>query len=70
MEKVSYDTLESAQIFFAEAVSFMKKYQDQTQLIAELSARVKELENFKKSIEKLPYYDEWVIAHNCGGYQD
>lgn len=48
----------------------MENYQDQTRLIAELSARVKELEDFKKSIEKLPYYDEWVISYNCGGYQD
>ena len=70
MDQATYDALAAAQMFFTEGVEFMKKYQDQTQLIAELSARVKELEDFKKSIEKLPYYDEWVIAHNCGGYQD
>lgn len=58
------------QNYYEAAIAFMQNYQDQTQLIAALSARVKELEDFKKSIEKLPYYDEWVIAHNCGGYQD
>lgn len=56
--------------FYDAGLAFFQNYQDQTQLIAELSARVKELEDFKKSIEKLPYYDEWVISHNCGGYQD
>lgn len=58
------------QDFYSAGIRFMENYQDQTRLIAELSARVKELEDFKKSIEKLPYYDEWVITHNCGGYQD
>ena len=58
------------QDFYSAGIQFMENYQEQTRLIAELSARVKELEDFKKSIEKLPYYDEWVIAYNCGGYQD
>lgn len=58
------------QDFYSAGIQFMENYQDQTRLIAELSARVKELEDFKKSIEKLPYYDEWVISYNCGGYQD
>ena len=58
------------QDFYSAGIQFMENYQDQTRLIAELSARVKELEDFKKSIEKLPYYDEWVITYNCGGYQD
>lgn len=58
------------QDFYSAGIQFMENYQDQTRLIAELSARVKELEDFKKSIEKLPYYDEWIITHNCGGYQD
>ena len=58
------------QHFYSAGIQFMENYQDQTRLIAELSARVKELEDFKKSIEKLPYYDEWVISYNCGGYQD
>ena len=58
------------QDFYSAGIQFMENYQDQTRLIAELSARVKELEDFKKSIEKLPYYDEWVITHNCSGYQD
>ena len=58
------------QDFYSVGIQFMENYQDQTRLIAELSARVKELEDFKKSIEKLPYYDEWVISYNCGGYQD
>ena len=58
------------QHFYSAGIQFMENYQDQTRLIAELSARVKELEDFKKSIEKLPYYDEWVITYNCGGYQD
>ena len=58
------------QDFYSAGIRFMENYQDQMQLIAELSARVKELEDFKKSIEKLPYYDEWVISYNCGGYQD
>lgn len=70
MDQATYNALAAAQMFFVEGVEFMKKYQDQMQLIAELSARVKELEDFKKSIEKLPYYDEWVISYNCGGYQD
>ena len=46
------------QHFYSAGIQFMENYQDQTRLIAELSARVKELEDFKKSIEKLPYYDE------------
>lgn len=58
------------QDFYSAGIQFMENYQDQTRLIAELSARVKELEDFKKSIEKLPYYDEWVISYNCVGYQD
>ena len=58
------------QHFYSAGIQFMENYQDQTRLIAELSARVKELEDFKKSIEKLPYYDEWIISYNCGGYQD
>ena len=58
------------QDFYSAGIQFMENYQDQTRLIAELSARVKELEDFKKSIEKLPYYDEWVIEYNRGGYQD
>ena len=58
------------QDFYSAGIQFMENYQDQTRLIAELSAQVKELEDFKKSIEKLPYYDEWVISYNCGGYQD
>ena len=58
------------QDFYSAGIQFMENYQDQTRLIAELSARVKELEDFKKSIEKLPYYDEWIISYNCGGYQD
>ena len=28
------------------------------------------LEKFKANIEKLPYYDEWVISYNCAGYQE
>ena len=58
------------QDFYSAGIQFIENYQDQTRLIAELSARVKELEDFKKSIEKLPYYDEWIISYNCGGYQD
>ena len=58
------------QDFYSAGIQFMENYQDQTRLIAELSARVKELEDFKKSIEKLPYYDEWVITYTCGGYKD
>ena len=58
------------QDFYSAGIQFMENYQDQTRLIAELSARIKELEDFKKSIEKLPYYDEWIISYNCGGYQD
>ena len=58
------------QDFYSAGIQFMENYQDQTRLIVELSARVKELEDFKKAIEKLPYYDEWVISYNCGGYQD
>ena len=52
------------QDFYSAGIRFMENYQDQTRLIAELSARVKEKKKKKKSIEKLPYYNEWVIAHN------
>ena len=58
------------QDFYSAGIQFMENYQDQTRLITELSARVKELEDFKKSIEKLPYYNEWIITHNCGGYHE
>lgn len=58
------------QNYYEAAIAFMRNYQDQTQLIAALSARVEELEKFKTQIEKLPYYDEWVISYNCAGYQD
>ena len=58
------------QDFYSAGIRFMENYQDQTQLIAELSARVAELEKFKANIEKLPYYNEWVIAHNCAGYHE
>lgn len=56
--------------FYSAGIRFMQNYQDQTQLIAALSARIEELEKFKAKIEKLPYYDEWVISYNCAGYQD
>ena len=58
------------QDFYSAGIRFMENYQDQTRLIAELSARVAELEKFKANIEKLPYYDEWVISYNCGGYHE
>ena len=58
------------QDFYSAGIQFMENYQDQTQLIAELSARVAELEKFKANIEKLPYYDEWVISYNCAGYHE
>lgn len=58
------------QNFYEAGAQFFQNYQDQTQLIAELSAKVKELEKFKQKIEKLPYYAEWVAAYNCDGYQD
>ena len=58
------------QDFYSAGIQFMENYQDQTRLIAELSARVEELEKFKANIEKLPYYDEWVISYNCAGYQE
>ena len=58
------------QDFYSAGIQFMENYQDQTRLIAELSARVAELEKFKANIEKLPYYNEWVISYNCAGYQD
>ena len=40
------------QDFYSAGIRFMENYQDQTQLIAELSARVAELEKFKANIEK------------------
>lgn len=46
------------QNYYEAAIAFMQNYQDQTQLIAALSARIKELEKFKEQIKKLPYYDE------------
>lgn len=58
------------QDFYSAGIQFMENYQDQTQLIAELSARVAELEKFKANIEKLPYYDKWVISYNCAGYHE
>ena len=58
------------QDFYSAGIRFMENYQDQTQLIAGLSARVAELEKFKANIEKLPYYNEWVITHNCAGYHE
>ena len=58
------------QDFYSAGIRFMENYQDQTRLIAELSARVEELEKFKASIEKLPYYNEWVSSYNCAGYHE
>ena len=58
------------QHFYSAGIQFMENYQDQTRLIAELSARVAELEKFKANIEKLPYYDEWVISYNCAGHHE
>lgn len=58
------------QNYYEAATAFIQNYQDQMQLIAELSARVEELEKFKAQIEKLPYYDEWVISYNCAGYHE
>lgn len=58
------------QDFYSAGIQFMENYQDQTQFIAKLSARIEELEKFKAQIEKLPYYDEWVTSYNCAGYQD
>ena len=58
------------QDFYSAGIQFMENYQDQTRLIAELSARVAELEKFKANIEKLPYYNEWVISYNCTGYHE
>lgn len=56
--------------FYEAGVRFFQEYQDQAKKIAELSARIEELEKFKSKIEKLPYYDEWVISYNCAGYHD
>ena len=38
--------------------------------ISHLMNKVKELQEYKEKIEKLPEYKSWVAGFNCGGYHD